>query len=353
MLTQSEIDALLSGAIEIEGQGGNNVNLAEMMGETPAPKKDQPGGSRKVLPFNFWSPDRFSKEQMRAVELVHEDLAERMTTSLPTFLRTNLRPKLVHSEQGRFHDFLKDFPAGTLFHMINLKPLPGHMILTMSPNISQIILEQRLGGRIEGEGQQRILTEIDQSLLRGVVEQMLFDIKSAWAKVVALEPSLEDSTINQQWVQMLMGNERVILLTFELSLQGLAGTMNTYIPFSTLKPILNVLNPHVWISGRKEKLADPTTREAALHSLYRVLLPVRVYLGTIKITVDEMLNIKEGDVLKLDTKVSQDLTVEVVNQKRFRGQVGKSDTRYAVKITGVIHDDIIVDPAALASLHEA
>ena len=78
MLTQSEIDALLAGAIEIEGQEGS-VNLAEMMSD-PAQAKPQEagagGGGHKILPFNFWSPDRFSKEQMRAVELVHEDLAE-------------------------------------------------------------------------------------------------------------------------------------------------------------------------------------------------------------------------------------------------------------------------------------
>ncbi len=71
-------------------------------------------------------------------------------TSLPTFLRTNVRPRLVHTEQGRFHEFLKDFAENTLFHMLMLAPLPGQMVMTFSPNISVMILEQRLGGRIEG-----------------------------------------------------------------------------------------------------------------------------------------------------------------------------------------------------------
>ena len=84
---------------------------------------------------------------MRAVELVHEDLCERLTTSLPTFLRTNVRPHLIYMEQGRFHDFIKDFTPNTLFHLISLAPLPGHMVLTMSHNVSYLILEQRLGGQ--------------------------------------------------------------------------------------------------------------------------------------------------------------------------------------------------------------
>jgi flagellar motor switch protein FliM len=270
---------------------------------------------------------------------VHEDLAERLSTSLPTFLRTSIRPRLVHSEQGRFPEFLKDFPTNALFHVIQLAPLPGHMVLTLSPNFSQMILEQRLGGRIEGESKERLLTEIDQSLLRGMVEHILFDIKSSWNKVVSVEPNLEDSTINQQWVQMMMGNERVMLLTFELGMQGLAGTMNIYLPFSTLKPIGNNLNPHVWITGRKEQQSDPAAREIALEGLYHVQLPVRVYLGTAQLSLSEIINLSEGDLVKLDTRVDQDLVVEVVNQTQFGGQVGKSNGNYAVRITGVIHDD--------------
>ena len=100
---------------------------------------------------------------MRAVELVHEDLSEKLTTSIPTFLRTNLKPRLVHTEQGRFHDFLKDLPPNTLFHMVTLAPLPGYMVMTISPNVCALVLEQRLGGKIEGDVKERPLTDIDQS----------------------------------------------------------------------------------------------------------------------------------------------------------------------------------------------
>ena len=255
MLSQAEIDALLAGAIEIEEHNGQGrVNLAELMGQEPAAQKAQTS-ERNVQPYNFWSPDRFSKEQMRAVEMVHEDLAERLTTSLPSFLRTNLRPRVVHIEQGRFHDFLKDLPANSLFHVITLAPLPGQLVLMISPDIGVVILEQRLGGRVDREKRERNLTEIDQSLLRGLVEHMMNDLKAAWSKVVTVEPGIEDTTVNQHWVQMMMGNERMMLVTFELTIQDTTGTMNIYIPFSMLKPIANDLNPHAWIAGKKRKIS--------------------------------------------------------------------------------------------------
>ena len=342
MLTQSEIDALLSGAIAIEGKdGGEDVNLAKIMGgeTSSSPREHGDSAGKKVTAYNFWSPDRFSKDQMRAVELVHEDLAEKLTTSIPTFLRTNLKPRLVHTEQGRFHDFLKDLPPNALFHMITLSPLPGYMVVTISPNVGYLVLEQRLGGKIEGEAKERPLTDIDQSLLRGLVEHMLNDLKNAWSKLVPLEPSLEDSTINQHWVQMVMGNEKVMLLTFELTIQGTTGTMNVYLPFGTLKPISNVLNPHVWISGRKEKVIDTSSRDTAMNSLYDVQLPVEVIMGSVNLELGEIINLLEGDIIRLDTKVDQPLLMQIANQKLFKVFIGKVGNQMAVQVSSSLKDE--------------
>lgn len=339
MLSQSEIDALLAGALEIEQNDGDaNVNLANLIDQATEAVEKSPKQSRKVQAYNFWSPDRFSKEQMRAVELVHEDLTERLMTSLPTFLRTNVRPRLVHTEQGRFHDFLKDFSENTLFHMLLLTPLPGQVVMTFSPNISVMILEQRLGGRIEGTAFDRPLTDIDQALLRGMVEHMLTDIKDAWSKVVVVEPALEDSTTNQHWVQMILGNEKVMLLTFEINLSNITGTMSMFIPFSTLKPIGNVLNPHIWISGRREPQRDPEVRQQAMRNLHKVHLPVQVILGAAHLSMGEVMNLEEGDVIRLDTLIKEHLVVQVAEQERFTGLVGRVGNRMAVQITGVIRD---------------
>ncbi|MBK6791031.1 MAG: flagellar motor switch protein FliM [Anaerolineales bacterium] len=340
MLAQSEIDALLSGAINFDQKAGeDNVNVSEKL--NPSGESAGLDGKRekKVQPYNFWSPARFSKDQMRAVELVHEDLSERLTTSLPTFLRTNVRPRLVHIEQGRFHDFIKDFPANTLFHLISLAPLPGHMVLTMSLNVSYLILEQRLGGKIEGRFTERALTEIDQSLLRGMVEHMLGDMKGAWSKVASLEPSLEDSTINQHWVQMMMGNERVLLLTLELNIQGITGTMSIVIPFNTLKPITEVLNPHIWIAGRKEHQQDPVARQMAIQSTLRAIVPVTVILGSVDLSLQELMGLSIGDVIELDTSIDSPLVIKVANKKQFYGRVGKSRKRLGVQITRVYREN--------------
>ena len=345
MLSQSEIDALLSGSIEIEqSDAEGSVNLAELMDQqSDAPAKTTTG--KQIKPYNFWSPDHFSKDQMRAIELVHEDLAERLTSSLTSFVKTNLRPRVVHTEQGRFHDFLKDLPASSLFHLITFAPLPGQLILTINPEISYVILEMRLGGQSQQAGKPRQLTEIDQFLLRGLVEHMLNDFKASWSKVVAIEPHLDDSSSNQHWVQMAMGNERVMLVTFELMLNNVTGLMSLYIPFTMLKPMANVLKPHLWFIGRKERQIDPEMRKLAAENLSEVNLPIRVFLGTSQCTLADLANLITGTVIQLDTPLEQEAYVQVATRTCFRAKIGKVGNRLAAQITSNVSqknlDDIL------------
>ena len=350
MLTQAEIDALLAGALEAEQpHGESGVNLADLI--APAAPAGGAGGApasvaaplaaprdktdtRQIRPYNFWSPDRFSKEQMRAVELVHENLAERLTSSLPPYLRTDFRPRVVHIEQGRSDDFLKDLAPGTLFHVMAMDPLPGRVVMVISQEITWVILERLLGGAGWSDHKSRALTDIGQSLMKGTVEYMLNDIKAAWSKVVTLEPRLEDSTVNHHWVMMLMGNTRIMLVTFEITIQGTTGTMGIYIPFSMLKPVANVLNPHAWIAGREEHQLDDVARDRIRSSIKQVPLLVRAVLGSTELSIEELTNLRPGDVVQLDKLAKQEVTIWVRDREYFLGRAGTSGKRIAIQVTG-------------------
>jgi flagellar motor switch protein FliM len=350
MLSQAEIDALLNGTLQAEAPGKNeeSVNLAEIMSQNnPAPAPTRPAAApangREVRTYNFWSPERFSKEQMRAVELVHEALAERLTTSMPAYVRSEFRPRIAHTEQGRSDDFLKDLPPGTLYHILALDPLPGRMLLVISPDITGVILERLLGGSGPTDRKPRPLTDIGQSLIKGTVEFMLNDIKAAWSKMVALEPRLEDSTTNQQWVTMMMGSARVMFIAFEVSVQGVTGSMNLYLPFSMLKPVANVLNPAVWIAGHEEKHTDESARRKNLGSLKHLPVMLRVILGQAELTMGDVLGLRPGDVIPLDTRARQELSVCVGDQQRFTGRVGTVGSRLAVQIGNVFQQSAGLD----------
>lgn len=340
MLTQAEIDALLAGEIEVEQRdSAPGVNLAEILeSRGDAAPQGSRSGQKQIRPYNFWSPERFSKDQMRAVELIHEDLAERLSSSMPSFVRTEFRPHLAHTEQGRFDDFLRDLQPDTLFHLVKMEPLPGQMALTISSNVAWVILGRLLGGSQTTIAQKGPITEIGQSLLQVTLEYMLSDVKAAWSKVTTLEPRLEDSTENQHWVQMVMSNARVMMLTFELSIEETTGSMSLYIPFTMLKPIIDVLNPTAWITGQEETRIDPRTRQVVMEGLTRVEVPLRVELGKSTLTFSEISHLQPGDIIRLNTKANDNLQVYVAGKKRILGRAGRVGNQMAVTVSSFVED---------------
>jgi flagellar motor switch protein FliM len=184
-----------------------------------------------------------------------------------------------------------------------------------------------------------VLTDIGQSLIKGMVEHMLNDIKASWSKVVQLEPRLEDSTVNHHWVQMMMGNSRVMSITFEVTLLEHTGTMSVYIPFSTLKPVAQVLNPHVWIAGPDDHRMDAGLRQRNLTAVKQVTVPFRVFLGGAELPLGDLMNLQPGDVICLETPVRQELPVWVADAPRFRCRPGTVGRRLAVQISQVIQPE--------------
>ncbi len=348
MLTQAEIDALLAGELNAQ-----NLPGAQGPGQPPAGAgpgmtggEDQAGRQRTIRPYNFWSPDLLSKEQLRAVELIHEDLAERLGTTLPAYLRTDLRLRLALVDQGRFDDLINELPPRTLFNVLTLEPLPGHAALVISDEISWIILERLLGGggrngsrspqREENERGERKLTEIGQVLLRGVVEHILAEMKVSWGKVVALIPRLEDSTLHHNRMRILMGSARVVLVTFELAIQGMGGTISLYIPFSMLKPVADALNPYTWLSGQEKQRQDESDRQKLVGHVLDVPVPLCVILGSAEVSMADLVNLSPGDVIRLQAPVGHHLPVYIGGSVRYTAQPGLLGRKLAVRITHVI-----------------
>jgi flagellar motor switch protein FliM len=347
MLSQAEIDALLSGAIQAEdARSGESLNLANLMGENAAAEgapahAPAEADKRNIRPYNFWSPDRFSKEQMRAVELVHENLAERLTTSMPPYIRTDFRPRVVHVEQGRSDDFMKELPNGTLFHILALDPLPGRMMVVFSSDIIWVMLDRLLGGAGNSNTKGKTLTDIGQALMNGTVEYMLNDITAAWGKMIPLiEPRLEDSTNNHHWVQMMMGNARILNVVFEVTIQQTTiGTMGIYVPFMMLKPVANLLNPHVWIAGQEDQAPTDASREKVYKRLAKVPLTVRVELGSAELGIGELLDLQPGDVIRLDRSADAELPVYVSDRLRYFARPGMLKGRMCVQIKSLVNVD--------------
>ena len=131
---------------------------------------------------------------------------------------------------------------------------------------------------------------------------------------------------------MVMGNEKVMLLTFELTIQGTTGTMNVYLPFGTLKPISAVLNPHVWISGRKEKVVDNSSRDMSHEkSLIMYSFPFKLLMGN-AVSLELRVVALKWRHYSTGYKDRSTVVMQIANQKLFKVHIGKVGTNWLFKL---------------------
>ena len=231
-LSQAEIDALLT-ILPADG-------LA-------VPGDPIPFGSARA--YDFRSPDKFSKEQIRTLQMIHENFARRVSSSLAAYLRTTVQLTCVHIEQGSFADFIQNIPTPSLIAVLSMEPLPGRVLLALDAATATIAVDRLLGGFGRPAEEDHEITDIEQSLIQRAIATLADGLREAWANVIDLKVNIEETALNPEFVQVALPSDAAILLGFEVKIRAYTGMMNICIPYSVLKPIVSKLSP-AYLGGR-------------------------------------------------------------------------------------------------------
>ncbi len=323
VLSQDEIDQLLTA-----------INQGENEPEDIRPTTD----TRKIKIYDFKRPDKFSKEQIRTVSIMHETFARLTTTSLSANLRSLVHVHVASVDQLTYEEFIRSIPTPTTLAQVSMDPLKGSAILEIDPAVTFSIIDRLFGGTGEGIKVQRELTDIEQSVMEGIIVRILGNMREAWAQVIDLRPRLAQIETNPQFCQIVPPTEMVVLVTLETKVGEVEGMMSLCIPYLTIEPIISKLSAQYWYSSVRR---GTTTENLNIlkEKLSNVDVTVVAEFGRINISVRDVLALRLGDVVRLyNTRVSDPMTLNVGNRKKFLCRPGVIGKKMAVQITKKLED---------------
>lgn len=323
VLSQDEIDQLLT---------------AISSGDVETDDLAQPTESRKIKIYDFKRPDKFSKEQIRTVSIMHETFARLTTTALSAQLRSLVQVHVASVDQLTYEEFIRSIPNPTTLGVINMDPLKGSAILEVDPAITFSIIDRLFGGKGEGTKVSRDLTDIENSVMEGIIVRILGNMREAWSQVIDLRPRLGQIETNPQFAQIVPPTEMVVLVTLETKVGEVEGMMNFCIPYLTIEPIISKLSAQYWYSSVRRG-ATTENLNILRDRLATIAVPLIVEIGSMDLTVREVLGMQLGDVVRLQTANIQDsMALRVGDRKKFWCKPGQIGTKLAVQITGVIEE---------------
>src|SRR5690606_9284104 len=91
---------------------------------TLAPANTNETPPSDLVAFDFRSPDKMAREQVRSLEVAHETFARRWGTVLTNSLRALVHLELVGVQQITFEDYLRSMPNPVVLGVVDLAPLP-------------------------------------------------------------------------------------------------------------------------------------------------------------------------------------------------------------------------------------
>lgn len=327
VLSQAEVESLLS-AMEASAPKPESTAVAKPL---PLPRTRD-----KITPYDFKRPERVGKEQMRALQSLHEGFGRNFGAALSALLRNIVEVKLTSVDQLTYSEFVFSLENPTCFNLLKADPLEGNLILDINPSILYPIIDRLLGGGKEtGSVSRRPLTEIEKRLVSRITNLFLDELKHAWEAVLPLNLSVERVESNPQLVQIVPPNEVVVLISFELTLGDVRGMMNLCIPFNSIERIGNKLTTNNWMSYSRTGVSKETVNLLSKH-LDGSLVELEVTLAETKITTSDLLELRVGDIITTEKDKRSPLDVCVQGLVKYRASPGALKGRKAIQIEEIV-----------------
>ncbi len=336
VLDQDEVDALLNAVA-----GGQIEGIGEEQEEPDSPGGNDGAASgqnattqllKNVKSYDFKRPERVSKDQILALEGLHERFARNFGALLSGYLRTIVECKIRSVEQLTYAEFTYSLPVPTSFSLLDANPLDGQICLEISPLIIYPIIDRMLGGgNADLYVPQRAMTQIELRLSNRILDRALDALKEAWSNVTEVEFKIVQNESNPQLIQIVAPNEVVVVIGFEVKMGDKSGSMSLCFPFNVIEPIMSRLTSQDWFSYKK-KVDKDAYRRSLEENLEQAKLGCRVFLGQTKIKVSELLNLEKGDLIKLNKSSKSDLIMQIEGKSKFAGKIGQYKQSRAFKV---------------------
>ena len=330
ILSQTEIESLLN-AVDSDDFGlGDKPEGASAYGADRVDFKK----ASSVKMYDFKRPDKFSKDQIRTLQMIHETYARLTTTSLSAQLRSFVNVHVASVDQLTYEEFSRSIPNPTTLAIINMDPLKGSAVMEIDPTITFAIIDRLFGGEGLSMKENRELTDIELSVIEGIVIRILGNLREAWSNVIDLRPKLGNIETNIQFSQIVPPNDMVVLITLETRIGDVEGMTNFCIPYITIETVNTKLSAQYMYSS-VHKGENIENFELIKEHILGVEVDLVAKLGDVTLNVDDLLNLKKGDVIRLQSKIENHLDLEVGNKQKYKCRPGLVGKRLCAQITEV------------------
>lgn len=288
-----------------------------------------------------WQSESLTSEQKRFLTRIFTQFAEFLPPHLTPALQMRGIAELQDTEQISFKEFLDQFldPAAFVTFRLNDK-IRGLWVL--SGPLPFFALDCMMGGKGEIPEELREFTEIEKALLeKHVLNQFLLAYQEAWKDITPFSPVIEQIEFSPNYPVVFPFRENMVSARFVLRISGMTSLFQVAFPFRQIREIIPK-NPEEMLTQtiirRTQGAAASSLAPVVGKKIESAFVPVVVELGEAEVLFQDLLNLEEGDMLRLISRREEPLKIKVAGKTKFLGKPGSTENKLAIQITHVVQE---------------
>lgn len=324
ILSQSQIDALLKNI-------GNSGIDEEVKIEEP-----------KIKNYDFRSPKKFTKEQLRIMDSLHENFGRLLSSYLSGVLRSSCNIEVLQIEEYRYYEFNNALPDNALISLVDITPKNKNvstatMLMDISPQIAYYMVDRLLGGSGEPVQINRDFSEIEVAIMTHESRKMVKYLEEAWKDYMDNECHLASVETNSRLIQIYSPEDIVVVVALKVKIEKVEGAITMCIPAMGLEEMMaDFASKYGRVTQRitnetKESVRQQLIKRAVNNSSLKMV----VTLNDVKLNLSDILNLQVNDVIPLNKSIDSDITVKVDSVPWFSAKLGEVKDNKAIKLTGI------------------
>ena len=318
-LSQEEVDALLKG---VTGDQDDAQSQEDTSG---------------VRPYNLATQERIVRGRMPTLEIINERFARLLRIGLFNFLRRSAEVSVGTVRVSKYSEFIRNLVVPTNLNLAHMKPLRGTSLFVLDPGLVFLLVDNLFGGdgrfhtRVEG----RDFTQTEQRIIQRILEIIFETYEKSWEPVYPVKFEYIRSEMNTQFANIATPNEVVVSTTFTIELGPVSGEMHLCMPYSMIEPIRDILT-----SSLQGETLEIDKRWVRLMTQQIQIAEVEIVadIGTTKVTLGDILNMKEGDIIPLS--IPDIISAKVDGTPVMECKYGVFNGQYALRVEKLISSSV-------------
>ncbi len=285
-------------------------------------------------PYDFFGGARFSTEVLATLASANERFAQRLGATLSRVLRLDFQAAAAGIRAGHHRALCQGLTEQAIVHLLDLPPLAGRALLAMDSSLAFVIVDRLMGGPGQGLVEnRRDLTDIEREMMQIAYAAIAEAMKAGWADLAQVDPQIGGTVSRASLSRLALPTDPAVVATIDVVVRENHGAIQVILPGPLVQALVS--------RAGAQAVPEPATQSQGHHQrelkshLEALSVPVRAVLGTGHLSMQDLIDLRPGDIIRLDSRSDAELDVAIGQQNAYLGRPGRVGEKLAIQITSI------------------